>query len=211
MTRPVPGNFKVIGVTGLRGSAAFSVDKKVRSERADFCQTSRRGATHAAGRIPGDASARVRGKVSGRAASFESTTSHRRSIWRYSSSTERTSVRYRIDAGVERLSIDLIVAAAEEAAHFHSGHRAFSIPTCRCATIGVRGDQSGQSDLPHHPRHQSRRAGHESSATWRWTHNLHGHDGVFVGTEIANDESVEILPGRRWSRPRPDATPGPPT
>ena len=98
--------------------------------------------------------------------------------------------------GVERLSIDLIVAAAEEAARL-------SIPAIALfpyTDMSLRDDQASEAINPDNLICRTIRAIKAAVPDIGIIcdvaldpYTSHGHDGVFVGTEIANDESVEIL------------------
>jgi porphobilinogen synthase len=98
--------------------------------------------------------------------------------------------------GVERLSIDLIVAAAEEAA-------SLSIPAIALfpyTDISLRDDQASEAINPDNLICRTVRAIKKAVPDIGIIcdvaldpYTSHGHDGVFVGQEIANDESVEIL------------------
>ncbi len=98
--------------------------------------------------------------------------------------------------GVERLSIDLIVAAAEEAA-------SLSIPAIALfpyTDMSLRDDQASEAINPDNLICRTIRAIKTAVPDIGIVcdvaldpYTSHGHDGVFVGHEIANDESVEIL------------------
>jgi porphobilinogen synthase len=98
--------------------------------------------------------------------------------------------------GVERLSIDLIVAAAEEAA-------SLSIPAIALfpyTDMSLRDDQASEAINPDNLICRTIRAIKRAVPDIGIVcdvaldpYTSHGHDGVFVGNEIANDESVEIL------------------
>ena len=98
--------------------------------------------------------------------------------------------------GVERLSIDLIVAAAEEAA-------SLSIPAIALfpyTDMSLRDDQASEAINPDNLICRTIRAIKKAVPDIGIIcdvaldpYTSHGHDGVFVGNEIANDESVEIL------------------
>ena len=98
--------------------------------------------------------------------------------------------------GVERLSIDLIVAAAEEAA-------SLSIPAIALfpyTDMSLRDDQASEAINPDNLICRTIRAIKRAVPDIGIIcdvaldpYTSHGHDGVFVGNEIANDESLEIL------------------
>ena len=98
--------------------------------------------------------------------------------------------------GVERLSIDLIVAAAEEAA-------SLSIPAIALfpyTDMSLRDEQASEAINPDNLICRTIRAIKKAVPDIGIVcdvaldpYTSHGHDGVFVGNEIANDESVEIL------------------
>ncbi len=98
--------------------------------------------------------------------------------------------------GVDRLSVDLAVAAAEEAA-------SLSIPTIALfpyTSMDLRDEQATQAVNPDNLVCRSVRAIKAAVPEIGVLcdvaldpYTSHGHDGVFVGEEIANDETVEIL------------------
>jgi porphobilinogen synthase len=98
--------------------------------------------------------------------------------------------------GVERLSIDLIVAAAEEAA-------SLSIPAIALfpyTDMSLRDELASEAINPDNLICRTIRAIKRAVPDIGIIcdvaldpYTSHGHDGVFVGQDIANDESVEIL------------------
>ena len=98
--------------------------------------------------------------------------------------------------GVERLSIDLIVAAAEEAA-------SLSIPAIALfpyTDMSLRDDQASEAINPDNLICRTIRAIKAAVPDIGIIcdvaldpYTSHGHDGVLIGAEIANDESLEIL------------------
>jgi porphobilinogen synthase len=98
--------------------------------------------------------------------------------------------------GVERLSIDLIVAAAEEAARL-------SIPSIALfpyTNMSLRDDRASEAINPENLICRTIRAIKAAVPDIGIVcdvaldpYTSHGHDGVLVGNEIANDESLEIL------------------
>ena len=98
--------------------------------------------------------------------------------------------------GVERLSIDLIVAAAEEAARL-------SIPAIALfpyTDMSLRDELASEAINPDYLICRTIRAIKTAVPDIGVIcdvaldpYTSHGHDGVFVGNEIANDESLEIL------------------
>ncbi len=98
--------------------------------------------------------------------------------------------------GVERLSVDLAVKAAEEAAELGiPGHRALSLyRPCAPRRAGERSAQSRQSRLPRGARHQEDvpEIGIICDVALD-PYTSHGHDGLLVDGEIDNDRTIEVL------------------
>jgi porphobilinogen synthase len=98
--------------------------------------------------------------------------------------------------GVARLSIDLIVAAAEEAA-------SLGIPAIALfpyTDMALRNDQASEAVNPENLVCRSIRAIKAAVPDIGIIcdvaldpYTSHGHDGIIIGDEIANDESVQIL------------------
>jgi porphobilinogen synthase len=98
--------------------------------------------------------------------------------------------------GVARLSVDLIVAAAEEAASLQIPALALFPYT----DMSLRNDRASEATNPDNLICRSIRAIKSAVPDIGIIcdvaldpYTSHGHDGVFIGSEIANDESVEIL------------------
>ena len=98
--------------------------------------------------------------------------------------------------GVERLSIDLAVAAAEEAARL-------SIPTLALfpyTDMSLRNDMASEATNPDNLICRTVRAIKSAVPDIGLLcdvaldpYTSHGHDGLLAGDEIANDETVEVL------------------
>jgi porphobilinogen synthase len=98
--------------------------------------------------------------------------------------------------GVARLSIDLIVAAAEEAASLQIPALALFPYT----DMSLRDDRASEAINPNNLICRTIRAIKSAVPDIGIIcdvaldpYTSHGHDGVLIGSEIANDESVEVL------------------
>ncbi|MBX2806819.1 MAG: porphobilinogen synthase [Hyphomicrobiales bacterium] len=101
--------------------------------------------------------------------------------------------------GVERLSIDLAVAAAEEAANL-------GIPAIALfpyTEFGLRNDQASEAVNPDNLVCRAVRAIKAAVPEIGVIcdvaldpYTSHGHDGIMRGDEIANDETIEVLTGQ---------------
>ena len=110
--------------------------------------------------------------------------------------------------GVDRLSVDLIAATAEEAA-------GLGIPVIALFPYTDPGLKNGDGREATNPDNLVCRAVREIKRTVPDIGVLcdvaldpytdHGHDGVLIDGYVANDETVEILARQAWCRRRPAA------
>ena len=173
----------MIEVTGLRRISGIFPWIKKYAARADFCQTSRRGATHAAGRLPGNAPARPRQSEWSRRLVREHHVTTADLIWPLfvvdGENRVRPSRRCRASSGCR--SISLLRQRKRQHAFPFRPSRSFPIPTCRCAddqaSEAINPDNlicrtSAPSKPPCGYRHHLRRGAGPI--------HLPRHDGVFV-------------------------------